>query len=297
MITKTRGGLKGVVSVGLEPWTTELITKTWGRSLSVVGAATNNFVMTKVLLQQAYFCHNKHVFCCDKNVLVMTKLVTTKVCLSWQNFYCNKHTFVATKDMFVTTKVCLSQQCFCCDKIMLWQIFVAVTNICCNKPSVMTQMILVAAPASDVLQSMLFLLGWNHRPLKWSQRQAYSLCLHYTGIIDHWSDHTVEGAGLWVHGLEATKLTAGHLYQQPELCAVLCCPRVWTSSRQMFLGSILTKMVMNPRQNALFYLMCWLARSKNSILTNINTICTLKLISQWCQFWVKEMCTCKHFTF
>ena len=41
MITKTRGGLKGVVSVGLEPWTTELITKTWGRSLSVVGAVTN----------------------------------------------------------------------------------------------------------------------------------------------------------------------------------------------------------------------------------------------------------------
>ena len=212
----------------------------------------------------------------------MTKLVATKVCLSWQNFHCNKHTSVATKDMFVMTKVCLSQQCFCCDKIMLWQIFVAVTNTCCNKPSVTTQMILVAAPA-NILQGMLFLLDWNHRPLKWSQRQAYSLCLHYTGTIDHWSDHAVEGAGLWVHGLEATKLTAGHLYQQPELCAVLCCARVWTagvwtSCLQMLLGSILTKRVMNPRQNVPLYLMHWLARSKNSILTNKNTICTLKLI-------------------
>ena len=31
MITKTRGRLKGVVSIGLEPWTTEVITKTRGR--------------------------------------------------------------------------------------------------------------------------------------------------------------------------------------------------------------------------------------------------------------------------
>ena len=39
---KDKGQVKGyVVFVGLEPWTTELITKTWGRSLSVVGAATN----------------------------------------------------------------------------------------------------------------------------------------------------------------------------------------------------------------------------------------------------------------
>ena len=46
----------------------------------------HNFVTTKVLLQQAYFCHNKrrvllgqtHV-CPDKDVFVMTKLVTTKM--------------------------------------------------------------------------------------------------------------------------------------------------------------------------------------------------------------------------
>ena len=46
----------------------------------------HNFVTTKVLLQQAYFCRNKrrvllgqtHV-CPDKDVFVMTKLVTTKM--------------------------------------------------------------------------------------------------------------------------------------------------------------------------------------------------------------------------
>ena len=65
--------------------------------------ATNTFVMTK------------HVFYCDKCMLVMTKLLLQQndVCLS-------KHTFVMTKDVF-----------------------------CHDKTVVVTKMTLVAAPAHD----------------------------------------------------------------------------------------------------------------------------------------------------
>ena len=92
----------------------------------------HNLVMTKGLWWQAYFCHDKHVFvmtnhafCCDKSMLVATKV------LSRQN-------------IFGTTK----QACFCCDKrcVLSWQ-----TGVCCDKYMfVMTKIILVAVPANDM---------------------------------------------------------------------------------------------------------------------------------------------------
>ena len=93
------------------------------------------------LSQQNYthvFVMTKHVFCCDKSMLAVTKpLVLTKVfsgcnktftCLSWQQFCHDKHTFVRTKHMFfcdkqktcdkhmfVATNTHLSWQNFCRD--------------------------------------------------------------------------------------------------------------------------------------------------------------------------------------
>ena len=70
----------------------------------------------------------KHVFCRDKSMLVLTKvllqqqnIVTANVILLRQKFCCSKHTFVMTKDVF------------CHDKHVF----------------VVTKMMLVAAPASD----------------------------------------------------------------------------------------------------------------------------------------------------
>ena len=72
------------------------------------------------LLQQTCVCHDKHLFCHDKNMLV----VTTP--LSWQN-YCDK-TFVTTniwlnKHMFVATSILLSWQkmCFLVTELLLRQ--------------------------------------------------------------------------------------------------------------------------------------------------------------------------------
>ena len=82
-------------------------------------------------LPQVYFWH---IFCSDKSMLAMTKLVVTKLCLSQQNI------FVATnichdKHVFVTTKA-LSQQmmCFTC---LSWQKYV-----CCDKTFVTTELCL-----------------------------------------------------------------------------------------------------------------------------------------------------------
>ena len=79
-----------------------------------------------------YVCHNKHafvvakdVFCCDKIMFVVTKV------LSWQKYVChNKHAFVVAKDMF------------CCNK----HVFVA------------TKMILVAAPTNDSFRAGVFVV-------------------------------------------------------------------------------------------------------------------------------------------
>ena len=94
---------------------------------------TNVFVMTKVVSQQAYFCHSKRYFCHDKHnnksMLVMTNLLSWQnyVCcgkhLSWQKyfvvtiFFCNR-SFVMT--YFFCNKRCVLswQTCVCCDKHM-----------------------------------------------------------------------------------------------------------------------------------------------------------------------------------
>ena len=39
----------------------------------------HNFVVTTVLLQQSYFCHNKKLFCCDKHMFVVTKIILVAV--------------------------------------------------------------------------------------------------------------------------------------------------------------------------------------------------------------------------
>ena len=104
---------------------------------------TNMFVVTKVLAQQAYSCHDKRV-CCNKLTFVMLTFVMTKedFChdklvfvmtntfvkrLLQQKFCHNKHTFVMTKEAF------------CHDK----HVFVMTNTF------VMTKMILVAAPTND----------------------------------------------------------------------------------------------------------------------------------------------------
>ena len=90
-------------------------------------------LVTKRLLWQAYFCHDKlvfvvtkHIFCHDKSMRSMTKLLSRQahVC---HNFCHTKHTFVTTKDVFfrqkkncfVVTNMCLSQKTFVTTKIIL----------------------------------------------------------------------------------------------------------------------------------------------------------------------------------
>ena len=84
----------------------------------------NTFVMTKVLLRQAYFCCNKRrVFPWQKTCLSQHIFVVMKV-LSQQTYFCrDMHTFVMTKDVFCSdkhvfdaTNMCLSWQIFCCDR-------------------------------------------------------------------------------------------------------------------------------------------------------------------------------------
>ena len=62
----------------------------------------HNFVTTKVLLPQAYFCRGKHVFfatenvfCCNKSMLVTTKKLLQQTCV------CRDKGFVATKNLLV----------------------------------------------------------------------------------------------------------------------------------------------------------------------------------------------------
>ena len=105
---------------------------------SLVGAATSvifvtcitSFVTTEV-------CLSRQTFCCD-----------TCVChnkthlLSWQKYDCRDKKYIATNR-------CLSWQTFCHDKNMLACILSLRQQMC----FVTTKMILVAAPASDILQS------------------------------------------------------------------------------------------------------------------------------------------------
>ena len=74
----------------------------------------HNFVATKVLSQQAYFCRDKHM-----------SFVATKVCLSRQNFCRDKIMFVATKLCLSVSKKYLPRLRFCRNK----HTFVA-KNIC-----------------------------------------------------------------------------------------------------------------------------------------------------------------------
>ena len=79
---------------------------------------TNNFVTTKLLSRQAYFCRDKrHVlsrqkYSCRDRTFVVTNMcssrqkyfVATNIILSWQKFCRSKHTFVMTKDVFCRDK-------------------------------------------------------------------------------------------------------------------------------------------------------------------------------------------------
>ena len=112
--------------------------------LSLAGAATSIiFVTTNTFLsRQTRVCHNKHIFCHNKSMLVTTKLLLPQndVCrdkyLSWQKFL--------TKDVFChDNHVCLSQQNFCEDKIM----FVATKVLSRQKYFVATNIILILVAA------------------------------------------------------------------------------------------------------------------------------------------------------
>ena len=101
----------------------------------------------------------KHIFCCNKSMLV-----ATKVCLPGQNIFCHDKTLV-------TTNICHDKQ-FCCDKsLVTTSILLSLqTHVCCdkrcfhcNKTSLLSQqkyayysktfiatkMILMAAPTND----------------------------------------------------------------------------------------------------------------------------------------------------
>ena len=56
----------------------------WVKYLSWQKFYHNNFVTTKVLSQQAYFCHDKTRVCCNKHMLVMTKLLSRQKLHLWQ---------------------------------------------------------------------------------------------------------------------------------------------------------------------------------------------------------------------
>ena len=97
--------------------------------LSLAGAATGIiFVVTKVLLWQAYFCHDNT--CLSQQNM---SFVTTKVCLPQQNFCRDKIMFCHEKHMqkltcqdktFVRTILCLLQQMFVWTKLLSQQKYV-----------------------------------------------------------------------------------------------------------------------------------------------------------------------------
>ena len=122
----------------------------------------HHFVVTKVLLWQAYFC-------CDKHVFDMTK-----------------HVFCCDKTMLVT-KLLLWQTHVCCDKY-LWQMCDKyATNICCNKSFVamssscmqlwVTVLYTVFWISTGVVTALL-LRGWCCQVKLLPSR--HKLCVHHT---------------------------------------------------------------------------------------------------------------------
>ena len=63
----------------------------------------HNFIMTKVLLQQAYICRNK------------TSFVVTEICLSQQTFFSQQ------TRVFVTTNICHNKTFVATKSLLLWQ--------------------------------------------------------------------------------------------------------------------------------------------------------------------------------
>ena len=126
-----------------------------GHNCNIV--ATNmSFVATNTfLLQQTYFC-------CDKHNLVVKTFVTTSLLL-------------------------LQQTCFCCDKthLLLQQNFVVATNIiiCCGERRVLLQqkVILRAAPTNDKCQDQkendnFFLVSWSADPFRGGGWSGVCVC-------------------------------------------------------------------------------------------------------------------------
>ena len=111
------------------------------KQLSLTGAALSIiFVMTKVWIRQTHVM-TKHIFCHDKSMLIMTKLLSwqnaTNTCLSWQNYACiDKITFVATN----ICHTCVVTKTFCHDR----HIFVVTKDMFCRDKNYTC-----AAPAND----------------------------------------------------------------------------------------------------------------------------------------------------
>ena len=126
------------------------------------------------------FCCDKHIFCRDKSMLVVTKKLSRKISLSRQNIFVStkllsRQIFVATNIIFVLLKFCCDKHTFvatsilllrqtrvCCDKTRLLskqkysrrdKCFVAASILLLRQKMcfVVTKMILVAVPASDSL--------------------------------------------------------------------------------------------------------------------------------------------------
>ena len=88
-------------------------------------------------------CH-KYYFCCDKSFVMLV----TNACLLWQNMSLLRQKYAG----LVVTNICYNKHNFVATKVWSWQAY-----FCCDKTFVATKMILVAAPASDILSLFIFL--------------------------------------------------------------------------------------------------------------------------------------------
>ena len=71
-----------------------------------------------LLISVDVFVVTKHVFCCDKSMLVTTNIFLLwpkKKCLSRQTYFCcgQKKKVCHNKSMLVTTNICHDKDCFC----------------------------------------------------------------------------------------------------------------------------------------------------------------------------------------
>ena len=118
----------------------------------------HNFVATKVLSQQAYFCLDKRRVCLDKIRFVTTNVFSRQAyfCrVKIRVFFCRNKTFVATNISgdkgFVATSIRLSRQKTCFSS----------TNMCLSRQKyacrdkIMFVVILVAAPANDAFRAII----------------------------------------------------------------------------------------------------------------------------------------------